>query len=559
MPKAKAPAKKTAAPKPVQPATPAPTSEAKPTVPTQISEPSALKIVYDRVEITEYSSTSKHGPLTVEDAKVMLGWETEKQYQQRMVEEVKTAQLVVSQGYTGDEAIQRTVEQAPKRPDQYVYASWGSASDAVRYAAVNPIVDSKPEHWLFGEVFHCLNTDEEKVRCCNNANNRPFDDGWSEDIESMILTGTWAGPFTLPGETINGETVRISRYGRVLSAQHQGTGLIRADENLQAARAKYGRERADEMYPTWKGQDHCFIETIVITGLSEDERVLRTIDYVKPRTEADMLYTMPLFRDNKPNERNELTRMLAAARVLLWHRTDTKGYETHPEVVGFLERHKRLLSCVEHSFIENSAEGADGGRKISKLRISAGHASALCYLMACGSDKTTKYSDEYRNESPPSEKNLDWSYWDQALDFWTCLARERDFIPVRTALGHLVDSSADSESNQGLGGRLPEKLAILARAWGRFKDHPPAGGPPFDNEDLAPDGLLCLTYTSIDSRGNPLPNGRIDLVDVADFYGIDCPKRAAADPFRGQQEPPPPVGDEYERLKEEALLRRGVN
>ena len=250
--------------------------------------------------------------------------------------------------------------------------------------------------------------------------------------------------------------------------------------------------------------------------------------------------------------------MLASALDLLWTRTATKGYQTHPEVVGFLGRHRRLLECVGHIFIENSAKGADGGRKISKLRVSPGHAAALCYLMGCGSEETTEYSDEYRNESPPSEKNLDWSYWDQAQDFWACLASSRDFIPVRTALNRLVDSSVENDDNTGLGGRAPEKLAILAKAWQRYRDHKPSAGPAFDNGDLAPpDGALCLTYTSVNNKGEPLPVGRIDLVDVADFYGIDCPRQGVAnDPFRGQPDPPAPVGDDYERLKEEARARR---
>lgn len=513
MPTAKTPRK----PAKTQPAPP-PAPEPKPPTPQEIDEAvekykevnakqDARKVVYDKLEITEYSSTSKHGPLTVEDVKTMLWWETEKEYQERMVKEVPS---------------------------------------------------SKPEHWLFGDVYHCLNTKKEKVRCWNNANNRPFDMSWCEELIHTILYGHWAGPMMIPGETVNGETVRISRYGRVLSGQHQGTALVLAKEYLDIARSKPGYSD-NPKYPAWEGHKEPVIETIVITGLSEDERVLRTIDYVKPRTTADMLYTMELFRQNSPVERKEMTRMLAAAIDLLWQRTDTKGYKTHPEVVGFLERHKRLLKCVEHIFVENSAKGADGGRKISKLRISAGHAAALCYLMACGSQKTTDYSDEYRNESPPSERNLDWSYWDQALDFWTCLAGARDFIPVRMALGQLVDSTPDDENNQGLGGRMPEKLAILARAWERFKDHTSDKGPAFDNEDLAPDGQLCLTYTSVDSKGDPLPNGKIELVDIADFYGIDCPKRAAKDPFRGQPEPPPPTKEEIERATEEALKRRQAN
>lgn len=506
---------------------PAPTPPPSVVVPTQQEpqvQPLPRNVVYDKVELVERSITSKHGPLTVENAKTSLGWETEKEYQQRMVRE-------------------------------------------------NP--GSKPEHWLFGEIgpkrsdnrqfqpVHCLNIDKAKVVCWHNANNRPFDDSWAEEIEDMLLRWQWAGPLTVPGETVNGETVRISRYGRVLSGQHQKTGLIRADEKLQKARQAEGPEAVAQKrcakYPHWDGHDHVVLETILITGLSEDERVLRTIDYVKPRTTADMLYTMELFRKNLPVERKEMTRMLASALDFLWTRTDAKGYRTHPEMVGFLDRHKRLLKCVEHLFVENKAT-ATGGRKISKHRISAGLASTLCYLMACSSDKTTEYSDVYRNESPPSEAGLDWLYWDRAQDFWTCFASSRDFIPVHTALGRLIDSEPGNEDNQGLGGRAGEKLAILAKAWERFKDHPVSAGSAFDEDDLGPEGCLCLSYSDLDDSGNKLPDGRVKLLDIADFKGIDCPEvvtnKRAGRSRRGVSEPPPPSPEEIERQLEEIRLQR---
>lgn len=515
-------AKKGPAVQPAPIATPvvAPTaSDNGPATTTPTSNPHNLPVVYDKVEITEYSSTSEHGPLTVDNVVISLGWETEKQWQERMVREK----------------------------------------------------GGKPEHYLFGETgprrddngqfqpIHCLDTDKQKVVCWNNANNRPFDQSWCDDLIHMILHGQWAGPLMMPGETINGETIRISRYGRTLSGQHQETALKLADEWLQKARIVENDGLNSEKWPAWNGHEHPVIETVVITGLSEDERVLRTIDYVKPRTEADMLYTMDLFRQNTSTERKEMTRMLSVARSLLWTRTNTKGYETHPEVVGFLERHKRLLKCVEHLFVENSAKGADGGRKISKLRLSPGQASALCYLMACSSQKTTEYSDEYRNESPPSEKGLDWSYWERAQDFWTCLAGARDFIPVRRALGLLVDSTPDKDDNQGLGGRLPEKLAIIAKAWERYKDHPASAGAAFDDDDLGPEGCLCLSYSDLDDKGNKLPDGQIKLLDVADFEGIDCPETSTAKTKtsrRTDPDPPPPSPEEIERATREALQRR---
>lgn len=492
--------------KPTQPIapTPPPAPIAPAVQPT--TNPDNLPVIYDRLEITEYSTASPKGPLTIADMKGLLGWETEKEFEERKVKEFP---------------------------------------------------NTKPNVWVFGEAFHCKNVAGEKVRCNYNAHNRPFDDGWCESLIHTILYGQWAGPFTVPGETVNGETVRISRYGRVLSGQHQMTACILGGEWIEKHRRDGTDSPAAPKYPVWAkyGLGQCpFLETIVITGMSEDPRVLMTVDYVKPRTAADVFYTSEVFKSSTPPERKELCKMLATAVDTLWTRTDAKGYRTHPELVGFLERHKRLMECVTHLYAENSAKA---GRKVSKLRLSAGQCSALMYLMAAGAT-APEASDEYRNMEPPSEKGIDLGLWDKAKEFWTLLTGGRDFLPVRTAIGRLTDSTPGSDDNQGLGGRNPEKLAVLAKAWERWKDHPASAGPPFGDDDLADGGLLSLSYSDLDDKGNKLPDGQIKLLDVADFYGIDCPEvivkgRGGAG---GTPMPPPPTREEIERATQEALRRR---
>lgn len=554
------PASKKTAPKPpakkkpakasaMQPeAAPTPTTSAPEDNAPRYANPHNLPILYHKLTINERSTTSELGPITPDEMVLMLDWETEKQYQVRMVAEK----------------------------------------------------GGKPEHYLFGESIvgkdgiarpvHCLDTAKQKVVCWSNAGNRPFDSEWCEHLIQTILRGQWAGPLTVPGETVNGETIRVSRYGRVLSGQHTGTALKLADERLQESRAQAGNA-ANPKYPAWNGHEHCVIETIVITGLSEDERVLRTIDYNRPRSAADMLFTMEVFRDNTPAERREMTRMLSSAVDLLWARTGAQGYKTHPEVVGFLERHKRLLKCVEHLFIEDSTKGKvmcrnchgtgdDGdkacpvctgkgevpsdGRRISKLWISAGQAAAMEYLMGCSSQKTTDRSDAYRNESPPSEKKFDWGYWDKARAFWAGLAGDRAFLPVRLEMGRLITSSPTNEDNLGLGGRANEKLALISKAWLKFKHHPDGTGapPPFSDEDRAPGGCLALSYTNIgppDKNGftTELPDGQISLIDEADFQGIDCPDGLGrAKPGKAGSLPPTLTKEQIRQAIEEASDRK---
>ena len=486
--------------KPVAP-TPPPVQE-----PISIQPPIDLPVLYDTLEIIEYSTTSPNGPLDIANQKVIIGWETENEYQQRKVKEFP---------------------------------------------------NTKPDAWMFGDVYHCRNVLGEKVRTNSNAHNRPFDEEWCKGLIQIILRGQWAGPYTIPGETVNGETIRISRYGRVLSGQHQMTACILAGEILLKARQDGADPPNKPKFPAWRTHGEPFLETIIIRGMSEDPRVLMTIDYVKPRTAADIFYTSEVFKNSTSPQRKELCRMLAAATDLLWDRTDAKGYRTHPELVGFLERHKRLLKCVEHLFAKNSAES---GRKISKLRLSAGQCVALMYIMASAGNKTD--GDVYRNEDPPTEKNLDWSLWDKAEQFWTLLADGKYFIQVRHALGRLVESDPSKDNNQGLGGRGPEKLAILDKAWALWKDHPDSAGPPFSDADLEPNGALCLSYNDLDDSGNKLPNGEIRLLDVADFYGIDCPEsigKSGKKPRTDAPMPPPLTRREIERATEEAIKRREKN
>jgi hypothetical protein len=57
-----------------------------------------------------------------------------------------------------------------------------------------------------------------------------------------------------------------------------------------------------------------------------------------------------------------------------------------------------------------------------------------------------------------------------------------------------------------------------------------------------------LAYTNLDDTGKELPLGQIKLLNIADFYGIDCPEvtssRAVAKTM--EPDPPPPTEKEIE-------------
>lgn len=411
------------------------------------------------------SSAGGVGPITVALAKELLGWESEKEYKARMVKE-------------------------------------------------NPGL--KEESVKYDEAFLLKDEEAQKVRCWHNTENRPFDDSWARSLAQDILRFHFAGPLTLPGETVNGETITISRTGQVKSGQHRLIGLVLASQI-------WWKRRAD--YPQW--EDFPVLETILITGISDDKKVAMTVDNVKPRSEADVFYTSGLFDKLLPGERKECSRMMQVAVDMLWDRTATKGYKTHSEVVNFVERHKRLIKLVKHLFDENS--GKDG-RKITNLKLSAGQCAALCYLMAASASD----GDGYHRGVPPSEKLADFSRAEMANDFFVNLAKIKTeiFKPIRDALGSIMDEDT------GMGGTSAEKMAILSKAWATFVNGQGA--------------VDCITTEDLALNYHTDEDGIKKLLDGSDFGGIDKGKY----PKESQPEKASPSEEELQAEKERIRMEK---
>lgn len=466
--------------------------------------------------------------------------------------------------------------------------------------------------WTYGDVYMLRDasttTDKgvpngEKVRCLNNLDNRPFDERWSLGLTQTILKFQWAGtitisdviqqvygqpdvgmqPWTAPdgktyqigdliemsAGTINGSSIGLSRTGRVESGQHSLCALKRACQMY--------RNAPKGTYPEWdeylsKHADrHNFgkyapgpvIETILVTGLSEDRRVLMTVDNCKQRTEADVFYTSDIFvklRGN-PGKRQEMSRMMAACVDLFWKRTDRKGYKTHSEVMQMVVDHPKLIKAVEHLFTENSEALRNddgkviGGNLISHLGLSAGQAACLCYLMGCSASD----GDEYRNGKPaPKEKKLDWSRWDKSKEFWAMIGSHEGMEPLRRALLTKIISGGDvGEDGIELSGGLAQrsKLCLLAKAWKTFAEE----RTRFTELDLQEGGCLHLRYSPASSKTVKQADGSDKVIesqaelleDPADFGGIDVPQRGDTD-----GETKPKTKEELEREKEEIRKRR---
>lgn len=424
------------------------------------------------------SEGKPYGPIGEEFAKLLLGWETEGHYYKRRCEE-----------------------------------------DGVGYdvsAIQQQYKDEFEGKWLLEDL------EGNKVICHNNLANRPFTEAHAKKLAQDVLNRNWAGPTTLPGETVNCETMIITRTGCCASCQHRLIAEVFA--------CQLYRKQKDHWVGKW-GDKEPVIESIVIFGCSDNPKVIGTIDNTRPRDFGDTLYTSPILRDYKvkvPNaidpskpkfrpldrtERKEMTRMLARAVQMLWKRTrnpkDTSNeytkYATHTESGIFLEHHPRLEECLTKIFELNSE------RAISKLRLSPGHCAAIMYLM--GSSDSD--GDVYRNPKGsdiPSEKSLSWKNWDATVEFWTkCAKMPPEFICLSYALGSLVDADT------GASGRLTEKFATLVKAWYTFMDGEEL---TFDTSKPKNKGNLSLENDYVLNS-----DGNITLKDAGDFGGIDLGER----------------------------------
>lgn len=352
------------------------------------------EIVYEKFEVKLHTFENGN-PITAELAKKYVGWETEADYQAR-------------------------------------------------------IGSDKPVS--FGDDYLLRDMEGNKVRCRYNTHNRRYKPEWMEELKQDVLNREWAGPYNYPGETVNGDTIVITREGEVIQGNHRFIGVILAAQEYHLKHEHWSEE--------WGGVEP-FIEGLIVTGVSDNPKIARTVDNTMPRTLADTIYTSPTFADLDSDKKNEASKMMASAAQLLWERVgqgedEWEGKQTHSAAHDFINRHPKLEIMVRHLFEENQ------GRRISRLHLQPGQCAAACYLMAASDTD----GDVYRNQRPLAESGVDFKHWDKATEFFVLLGAGPDFDPVVKVLSEIVDVD-------NLAGRMTEKLSVLAAAWGLFKKNKP--------------------------------------------------------------------------------------
>lgn len=474
---------------------------------TKAPEPAADErpILYPKVEFHLYdTSEDGEGALTFALMKEYFGMETESEYVARRCEE--------------DPALKKRLE------------AWEKLPDEKRELTKNPV------RFEDKDVIPGYKTpDGERIVFWHNAGNRPIDVAWAKSLGQDQLNRNWAGPLNMPGETVNGEDILIDRYGMVISGQHRGLGFFDC-----YFRWKSKRESAHwaQLWP-----EEPVLETGLKTGVSNNFRIIQTLDNTKSRTESDVFATMQeLYTDkDTPLDRKILAKMLAGAVALLWDRTragegpDSKrskyhGYKTTSESCDFLKRHKKyLLQSVRLMFKldKKIMSGPNKGTKLlADLKLSPGQCACLHFLMSCSGSDYDEYHSKESHEK--NEELLDFGNWKKAEQFWGALGKGQPLNAVRVAIADLAKADDEIE-----GPKTAKKFAFLAKAWALYSE----------GAAVTADDLELTTATNTD--GNEV------LCDTSNFGGIDKGPRidenVAAEDDKEQQEA------EAKRIREEKL------
>lgn len=365
------------------------------------------------------------GPLTAEQAMILLEWIDEEEYNKMQQEN--------NPGAVGKEG----------QPLEYKY----DGPDGV---------DS---------LFTDRGAKPKKVRCCNVVGNRWFDDRYTKGYMQSILKKVWAGPVVFPGETINGESLVITRTGRIDSGQKRLVALVWATQEWEK----------DDYWKQWWPDGPPVMDCMIAYGVSEDPRVTRSLDQVQPRSEADQLYTGPAFRDLAKQDKRLVSRIAQTTIDLLWSRTWDGSKENTRETIrtgiaamGFWDRHPKIQDCVRHVFDVDYKESF-----LATLKLPRGLCAAALYLMATSATDRDAYVPT--DGVPPDEGKIDWQYLDDAKQFMSDIAKN-EFDCLKEALKALTNPNDPNQT-----GSAEQKLAVLALAWKLYIE----GGPDLDDRRRA--------------------------------------------------------------------------
>ena len=297
--------------------------------------------------------------------------------------------------------------------------------------------EEEPKGSSFGKNYLFKDRNGKKIRCVNNLFNRPFTVSYSQAYMLEILRGKWK---------LNGETMIIDRTGMVQDAQHRLVALVWA--------AQEWSKKPDRWEDYWKTEPT--IDTIIVTGIMEDDDTVNTINTGAKRTLSDVIYRSEYFQDFDFNKRRQVAKMTEWAVKVLWRRSGQSSLSKapkmpHSEALVLVDSHSRILEAVRHVY------GEDGSNSNISGYIPAGQAAGLLYLMA-GTD-----TDRDTYLSSRNEEAIDFNHWDEACDFWTLVAQKGKKVE------QLLEELLGFPENVGPGYIRSLREGLVAKSWGLFR------------------------------------------------------------------------------------------
>jgi hypothetical protein len=348
-----------------------------------------------------------------------------------------------------------------------------------------------------------------KIRCRANLENRPYYPQLAEDWMLEVLRKKWK---------LNCETIIIDKYGNVHDGQHRLIGLVLAVQAWELDSKKPKDERVwQDFWPTVPTLD-----ALVALGIEGDDDTVNTIGTGKRRSETDVLYRSERLKNRPDRERLELSKVLANAVKLLWHRTNQKAgslapRRPHSELFEYLARHERLWKCAE--FIYNEVGVTD------KLYVGPGTAAGLLYLMGSASSEAETYA------TVQAEEALSWDLYEKAEEFFVEFANKTKKIE---ALLKVLDD-IPVEVGGGYGRDL--RCGTIIKAWTQYSC----------NKKLTEDDIRVETG-ELDGRPVLAERPRIGGIDID--WG---PDESDVGPLPGDPDPKPKKGSKVEEAVNPAV------
>lgn len=361
-------------------------------------------------------------PLTADEAKQILGWQTESEY---------------------------IAEEKEKNPE------------------------AKDEDLAWGTDFFLTDTLGNKVRLRYNTNNRP----WSREVSSAyaqdVLKCHWK---------YNGESMIIGKHGDVLSGQHRLIGLVFAQQKLDGpekphwekywknpvvsmpCNITYGVDQSSEVTRTIDNvkartlSDVFFADSTVFHDLKADERkyYVRVLDYA-----VKLLW-------DRTGEKNDA-----------W--TPTR---THSESMTFIDNHPKIKECLRY-IMEEDAKGV-GSRISRFLPLGHAVGLMYLMGSSGTPDNVADDYHASRMTGATNEASLNWDRLKKARAFFSDLSAPDDEALKYLRLAHRpvagdVDSFSGFVFQGGEGeGTVSEKVGCLIKAWNLYCEDTPIGEEDVD-------------------------------------------------------------------------------